>query len=1171
MLVAVGEQGIARYTSDGRLDPSFGTEGMVLYPYYAKAVALQANGAIVIAGGTSATNSDQMVVSRYLANGTIDTTFDLDGHALIDFGTGTEIANGVAIAPNGRIVVAGVSDRSIAAARLLTSGALDPTFDGDGKFTRQLYTTANVANAVTVQPDGKLLLAGSTWQFASTSSNHDAFVMRLNASGTLDRTFNSTGVSYIQASRYDDAKAMTLLADGKIVVSGSTNANFRSNVLVSRLNADGTLDSSFDFDGTAFQAISGFSTDTLGGETHLVQSDGSIIVAAGGRLMSFDSSGAYQASSFVAVFGFQSIASLKTTADQKLMLIGTAFSRFAVGRLNTDRTYDTSFSGDGVAPISIGASDDVAGRSVILADGKVLVPSTSQGTFAVTRFNADGTLDTSFSQDGKLTIPLGNQFVSARATAVAVQPDGRMIVVGQASQMATISTIQFVDSDFAMVRLNQDGTLDSTFGNGGVVITSLNGFASPSVVKLQSNGRILVGGQGEGGYLTVVRYLANGALDRSFSGDGIFSLVSPNVSSASVNDLVVQPDGKIVAVGEQSPLVTRVYPSNLVILRLNANGSLDRTFGTNGRITPASLMRTATRVLLDNDGSIIVGGNAVRFQNGSLFSQMVLTRYSALGEFIFEYPVPQFEETSSFNPTLTFPVNSTLKSLALQSDGKVVAAGVSNRSPVVVRVNRDGTPDSTFDGDGRSKLSLPTSGVYAPADLLVQTNGKFLLVGSYRPDGLANQDLLISRVDAAAPTGPSTQVTLNSAGQIEIRDRWARNDLLVVKQVGDQLEITDFTSDSNAKFSVVNLPTVTGDGTKQLLIPLSLIAQTQKPLLISALGGDDQLVLDSTVGDDASMSLTFAAGIGKDHLFYSSSSLASVWRVNALGSGTLTPSSLAARAFSQVEAFTGSVMEDEFRVTAGNTSTYMVFDGNTGGADSLQVTGDADFKVTNNLLAITGGVSQNVMQYRFEKLTLQGGVSANILDASGFTGTSVLIGGDGDDLLIAGGGNDELRGGLGHDILYAGEGSDQLFGENGDDILSGDGGDDLLNGGNGHDILIGGFGADTLRGGTGQDILIAGYGAGVYHPNDTSRQLLLRSVWSNTSLTYATRVDQLLNVGVGPEAYKLLPNFNVFDDVSQDSLSGDAHQDWFFANQGTSGVGDLVNDRLSDELISLLG
>ncbi len=67
---------------------------------------------------------------------------------------------------------------------------------------------------------------------------------------------------------------MTLLADGKIVVSGSTNANFRSNVLVSRLNADGTLDSSFDFDGTAFQAISGFSTDTLGGEAHLVQNDG---------------------------------------------------------------------------------------------------------------------------------------------------------------------------------------------------------------------------------------------------------------------------------------------------------------------------------------------------------------------------------------------------------------------------------------------------------------------------------------------------------------------------------------------------------------------------------------------------------------------------------------------------------------------------------------------------------------------------------------------------------------------------------------------------------------------------------------------------------------------------------------------------------------------------------
>ncbi len=193
-----------------------------------------------------------------------------------------------------------------------------------------------------------------------------------------------------------------------------------------------------------------------------------------------------------------------------------------------------------------------------------------------------------------------------------------------------------------------------------------------------------------------------------------------------------------------------------------------------------------------------------------------------------------------------------------------------------------------------------------------------------------------------------------------------------------------------------------------------------------------------------------------------------------------------------------------------------------------------------------------------------------MLDAAGFTGTSVLIGGDGDDLLIAGSGNDVLRGGLGHDILYAGEGSDQMFGDNGDDILSGDGGDDLLNGGNGHDILIGGFGADSLRGGTGQDILIAGYVAGVYHPNDTSLQLLLRSVWSNTAMTYAARVDQLLNVGIGPSSFKLTPNFNVFGDVSQDTLVGDAHQDWFFANLGPGGVADIVSDRLSDELISLV-
>ncbi len=116
------------------------------------------------------------------------------------------------------------------------------------------------------------------------------------------------------------------------------------------------------------------------------------------------------------------------------------------------------------------------------------------------------------------------------------------------------------------------------------------------MVKIQTNGRILVGGQGSGGHFTVVRYLSTGALDRSFSGDGIFSLVGPNVSSSNVNDLVFNPMARSW-LWRTDPLVSNVYPSNLVILRLNANGSLDRTFGTNGRIIPASLMRTATRVL----------------------------------------------------------------------------------------------------------------------------------------------------------------------------------------------------------------------------------------------------------------------------------------------------------------------------------------------------------------------------------------------------------------------------------------------------------------------------------------------------------------------------------------------------------------------------------------------
>lgn len=1166
--VAVGEGGLIRYQSDGSVDNSFGVNGIVAYPYYAKSIALSSNGSIVIAGGTTRNNSEDFIVSRYLGNGTPDTSFDIDGHSLVNFGVGVEIANSIAIQSNGSILVAGASDRSVAVARLLPNGQLDTSFDADGRLTRLIYRQSNVANSIAVQPDGRILVMGTAWDYSAVASNHDVFVMRLNTVGSLDTTFDADGFSFINAGRFDDGRDLTLQSDGRIVVSGFSNLSFRNNLLVARLNANGTLDNSFDSDGIQTEGLSGVLSDPIGGEAHVVQVDGAILVSAGGRMLKFNSAGVYQSAEFTNIFGFSNIADMKSTSDNKVILSGRALNQFAVARMGSDKQLDASFSGDGMQLQAFGPSDDMAGRAAVQTDGKLLVTSSAGGTFSMARFNLDGFRDLSFSQDGMLTVDFGNQVLLASATDVAVQTDRRIIVVGRILVRDPSSTGNSVASYIAMARLNPDGSLDSAFGSNGIVKSELGGFATASTVKIQADGRILVGGQGNGGYFTVLRYLPSGSLDNTFSGDGVLTLYNQNTVGSTVNDLVVQADGKIVVVGEASPLVSGVFSSYMVVIRLNANGSFDNTFGSSGRIVGSNVMRSATSVLLAPDGSIIVGGNATRYENSSLTSQMVIARFTTTGQVVFQNAIVPFVETYSANPNLTSTVQSKLSAIALQPNGRIVVSGVANQSPAVLRFNLDGTEDSSFSGDGKNQIKLSSQGTYQSSDLLLQSSGRILLVGANRSFGSATNDLLLSHVIGTQLTTTSTNVYVNAIGQIEVRDLWSRNDALRVQQFPGMLQLTDLTQDSNAAFSTVGLPSVVGTGTKVIQIPLSLIKQTGQPLLINSLAGDDSVVMVTNAGDDPALRMTYAGGTGLDRLTQETFTHNTVWNVGGSHSGSMTPVGLLPRSFSNVESLEGSITQDDFIVGVNSTSNYVSLDGKSGVNDSILIIGNADMQLGLNSALIKAGWSQNIMFSNIPRATLQGGIFGNTLDASNFGGPVTLRGGAGNDTLIGGRGSDQLFGEQGDDTLFGGVGNDTLNGGDGDDILSGEDNDDILLGGKHMDILIGGFGADTLRGGAGQDILIAGVAAG-FHSNSTPElRTLIRATWSSMLFPYEQRIPQLRDVGVGNPVYKLANNINVFNDYSFDQLFGEVDYDWFFANLSGTGVIDAVVSPLSGELIT---
>ena len=233
-----------------RPTPSFGSGGKVTLgggstEEAANGVAIQGDGKILVAGRIS-TKSDA-TVHRLNANGTLDTSFDGDGLVVLNNG-GAEEAVGLAVQPDGKIVVAGQTSVGTDAIvwRLAPNGALDRSFDGDGKLTINASGTERVSGVVR-QPDGKIVVSGSS---APNFSFPDAAAFRLNANGTLDTSFSGDGKALVGGPGDEIATAVALQPDGKIVLSGTTTTADDDGA-VFRLTASGNLDPSFDGDGIA--------------------------------------------------------------------------------------------------------------------------------------------------------------------------------------------------------------------------------------------------------------------------------------------------------------------------------------------------------------------------------------------------------------------------------------------------------------------------------------------------------------------------------------------------------------------------------------------------------------------------------------------------------------------------------------------------------------------------------------------------------------------------------------------------------------------------------------------------------------------------------------------------------------------------------------------------------
>jgi uncharacterized delta-60 repeat protein len=362
----------------GDLDTSFGSGGKKTINFggtdQARVVLVQPNGRVVAAGGGGPASSFCVVRLR-AANGTLDPTFGSGGKRVVDFGTDDESVYGAALQGDGKIVLAGDSRLQVAVVRLKANGALDTTFDGDG---RKMISWGVIgrATAVVVAPNDKLLIGGF-----SGPEGGNIQVARLTPNGALDTTFATGGNATIDFGGDDFGEAMARQADGRIVVTGRSTA---AGAVVARLRATGALDPDF---------------------------------GSGGR---------------VTLAGDGSATAVAVQPDRKIVVAGNASisAMMVVTRLLPNGALDPTFDGDGTATIDFGSTSDIAAGVVLQPDGKIVVAGYTQASedVAVARLNANGSLDAGFGTAGKATVDFG---VATFGLAVARAPNGRIVVAGQ--------------------------------------------------------------------------------------------------------------------------------------------------------------------------------------------------------------------------------------------------------------------------------------------------------------------------------------------------------------------------------------------------------------------------------------------------------------------------------------------------------------------------------------------------------------------------------------------------------------------------------------------------------------------------------------------------------------------------------------------------------------------
>jgi uncharacterized delta-60 repeat protein len=509
-------------------------------------------------------------------------------------------------------------------------------------------------NALALEPGGSILvLAGSDY------GSNPVVLARVEPDGSLDPSFGTGGLTTIDLGQHTLASQVAIQTDGKVLVAGETDDYTapQGSLEVARFDATGTPDPSF---GTA-----GVATVNLGAQS----------TAPGVGLL--------------------------VQPDQRIVVSGLSRAGFATARFNTDGSLDGSFGSAGEVVTSVPDALPYTVSSILQPDGRIVLSGSIAGV-ALVRYNADGSLDSSFGAGGMVT----DRQCCFSDNTLALQSDGKLVVAGQ------------VDQGFAATRFNQDGTVDAAFGSNGIAAANFSReYASVRAAFVDASGAIELAGHtgvcleadhlgcsAQSSDISVARFTSTGSLDPAFGTGGtqVTNLGSTKVqASSSVEVLLAGSDGSVVAVGAADTSLQ----SQLALARYLPNGLLDPSFGSGGRVVANGVVPIGG--LMQRDGKVVV------------VAKSGLLRYDANGS-----------PDDAFGDHGVVTVPSRVKGAALSDAGFVVAGNTcclhGDVHATLERRRSNGSLDRSF-GD-RGSFVLPR-GVFAPPAIVVQRGGRIVVVG----------------------------------------------------------------------------------------------------------------------------------------------------------------------------------------------------------------------------------------------------------------------------------------------------------------------------------------------------------------------------------------------------------------------------------------------------------